>query len=82
MDTDDIRNYCRLDDESLAVIETTFRRLNISARAYDRILRVARTIADLDCASYGGPSDGGHIEKRHVMEAIQMRSLDKYWSHT
>ena len=82
MDTDDIRRYCRLDDASLAVIETTFRRLNISARAYDRILRVARTIADLDCAASGGAADGGAIEKRHVMEAIQMRTLDKYWSHT
>lgn len=81
MDTDDIRRFCALDDASLAVLETTFQRFNISARAYDRILRVARTIADLDSVTSGGEADGGRIGKRHVMEAIQMRTLDKYWNN-
>ena len=86
MDTDDIRAFCELDEGCLKILETSFKRMNLSARAYDRILRVARTIADLDCVSSGaGPTTGieagGRIEKRHVMEAVQMRSLDKYWKN-
>lgn len=82
MNTDDIRNFCSLDEDCLAIMESSFKRLNLSARAYDRILKVARTIADLDYISSKTADRGiigGKIKKKHVMEAIQMRVLDKYW---
>ena len=71
-----------LDDDCVKIMEGAFRRLNLSARAYDRILRVARTIADVECSRR--PDDksgivGGKITKKDVMEAVQMRALDKYW---
>jgi magnesium chelatase family protein len=67
-------------------MENSFKRMNLSARAYDRILRVARTIADIDYITSGGEvtegiDAGGKITKKHVMEAVQMRSLDKYWKN-
>ncbi len=81
MNGDDLKRFCALDADSLRIMEGAFRRLNLSARAYDRILRVARTIADVE---NGGRDDGsgiigGKIGKKHVMEAVQMRALDKYW---
>lgn len=81
MNTDDLNRFCELDEDCLKIMEGSFKRMNLSARAYDRILRVARTIADLD---NGGKKDksgviGGRITKKHVMEAVQMRALDKYW---
>lgn len=86
MDTDDIRAFCKLDEDCLKIMETSFKKMNLSARAYDRILRVARTIADLDYVTSGGDvtegiEAGGPIGKKHVMEAVQMRSLDKYWKN-
>ncbi|MBN2318969.1 MAG: YifB family Mg chelatase-like AAA ATPase [Acidobacteria bacterium] len=67
-----IRRYCRLDSESEKKMEHAIARLGLSARAYARILRVSRTVADLD--------DGGRILPRHVAEAIQYRALDRaYW---
>ena len=86
MDTDDIRLFCRLDADCLKIMESSFKKMNLSARAYDRILRVARTIADIDYVASGGEvregiEAGGRILKRHVMEAVQMRSLDKYWKN-
>ena len=86
MDTDDIRLFCALDDDCVRIMESTFKKMNLSARAYDRILRVARTIADLDYVASGGSvtegvEAGGKIGKKHVMEAVQMRSLDKYWKN-
>lgn len=86
MNTDDIRRFCELDEGSLRIMENSFKKMNLSARAYDRILRVARTIADIDYVSSGGDvlegiEAGGKIAKKHVMEAVQMRSLDKYWKN-
>lgn len=64
-----IREFCDLEDESLQLLKTAMEKLNLSARAYDRILKVARTIADLDFSK--------NIKPQHIAEAIQYRSLDR-----
>ena len=69
MTTKHIREYCKLDAGSLGLLKTAMERLNLSARAYDRILKVSRTIADLD-----GSVD---LNSTHIAEAIQYRSLDR-----
>ncbi len=66
------RKYCVLDEKGKATLEKCFTAMDLSARAYDKILRIARTIADLD----GSES----IELEHISEAVQYRSLDrKFW---
>ncbi len=69
MSTKLIREFCKLDETSLQLLKTAMERLNLSARAYDRILKVARTIADLEASDEVGAS--------HIAEAIQYRSLDR-----
>ena len=64
-----ISNFCQLEEGSKQLLKTAMERLNLSARAYDRILKVSRTIADLE-----GSAD---IRGAHISEAIQYRSLDR-----
>lgn len=64
-----VRQYCALDEECDKLFEVTMTKLGLSARAYDRILKVARTIADIDGSE--------NIHKQHLLEAISYRSLDR-----
>lgn len=67
------REFCRTTDEAMRLLRNAFDKLGLSARAYDKILRVSRTIADLDRADV--------IDSAHIAEAIQYRSLDrKFWN--
>lgn len=68
-----IRRHCRIDPDSEQMLERAMTRLGLSARAYDRILKVSRTIADLEGSL--------EIASAHVAEAVGYRSLDRtYWT--
>ena len=68
-----IRKFCGISADGEKLLENAITRLGLSARAHDRILKVARTIADLDAAE--------NIEPKHLSEAIQYRTLDRtYWA--
>ena len=69
----EIEKFCALDESSLNLIRNAMEKLNLSARAYDRILKVARTISDLE--------NSENIQSAHIAEAIQYRSLDReFWN--
>lgn len=73
MSSKQMRKYCVLDDASQSLLKMAIEKLGFSARAYDRIIKIARTIADL--------AGSENIRSEHVSEAIQYRSLDRdYWN--
>jgi magnesium chelatase family protein len=68
-----IRKQCALDETGERTLEMAMRRMSLSARAHDRILKVARTVVDLDQSE--------SVAAKHIAEAIQYRSLDRnYWN--
>ena len=69
-----MEEFCKLNSNCRKLLENAFKKLNLSARAYGKILKVARTIADLD--------NSEDILENHIAEAIQYRTLDrKYWEY-
>lgn len=64
--------YCKLDEQSLSFLESTFNRLSLSTRSYNKIIKISRTIADLD----GSES----IKLNHITQALQLRNLDNYFN--
>ena len=69
MSTRQIRKHCQVEGEAKNLLEMAMDRLGLSARAYDRILKVARTVADIESVE--------QIQPEHIAEAIQYRSLDR-----
>ena len=71
MQSNEIRKYCKVDESGQELLKNAITKLGLSARAYDRILKVSRTIADL--------TRSDKILPEFVAEAIQYRSLDRQW---
>ena len=69
MENTHLREFCQLNEECRTLLETAMERLGLSARAYTRIIKLARTIADLEAAT--------EITAPHISEAIGYRSLDR-----
>ncbi len=69
METKEIRKYCQIDSDCLELLRNAIAKLGLSARAYDRIIKVARTIADLE--------ESSQILPVHISEAVQYRGLDR-----
>jgi len=69
MGSRDLKKFCPLKEEVRSTLETSIARLGLRARAFDRAIKVARTIADLEAAAY--------IEVAHIAEAINYRTLDR-----
>jgi magnesium chelatase family protein len=74
MGTKEVHQFCKIDTACAELLKMAMTKLGFSARAYDRILKVSRTIADLD--------QSDNIQPKHISEAIQYRSLDReLWNH-
>lgn len=72
INAEQFEKVCIIDDEAEQMLKSAFESMGMTARAYDRVLKVARTIADLDNSEI--------IKSDHILEAVQYRSLDrKYW---
>lgn len=69
MDSASTKKYCVMTESAVMILKTAFERLSLSARAYDKVLRIARTIADMDNVE--------EIDVKHITEAIQYRSFDR-----
>ena len=73
MNTQQIRSFCVLESDAERMLERAMQQQGLSARAHDRILKVARTVADLDGVE--------NVGTKHIAEAIQYRTLDRsYWA--